>query len=206
MLCKCPLGTAIPTIPVDQCPTGFGQIQKVIFQRQFKSPGVKNFIHSDFIQITDKAAWTPFLTAADGSKMIISPYLHAPTTEPGAARTFGGGNETLGGIPIVLGREATAFTGFIRQIKQIRLKLWKQLECEEMAVWLIDENGNIGGINPDENDLFFPIPIRSLFFGDLTLGGFEGVDSNGVQWSFLPNWSDELSVIIPSNFNPLTDF
>jgi hypothetical protein len=28
---------------------------------------------------------------------------------------------------------------------------------------------------------------------------------NNIQWSFLPNYSDNLKIVIPSDFNPLTD-
>ena len=35
--------------------------------------------------------------------------------------------------------------------------------------------------------------------------GYEAPDSNAIQWSFLPNWSDDLKLIAPTDFNPLTD-
>ena len=47
MICKCPAGTALPDIPVSNCPEGFGQIQKVAFQRLYKSTGEKNSFKTD---------------------------------------------------------------------------------------------------------------------------------------------------------------
>ena len=213
-LCRCPLPASLPDIAKDACPVSFGQIQKVAFQRLSQIwMGSKRRLGMAIDGDSNgdphyKTAWTDRIAATDNGKALISPYLQAPATEVGAARTFGGGNETPGGIPIVLGREATSFTAFIRQMSQDKLTLWKQLECEsDLGVYLFDENGNIGGIlEPYEGyPTLFPIPIRSLFFGDLTLGGFEGVDSNGVQWSFLPDWSNNLTIITPIDFNPLTD-
>ena len=204
MICKCPRGAALPDIPAVTCPETFGQIQKVAFVRMYKTDGTKNkFVTASDIKL--KASWTPLLMAADDTKVIISPYIQAPTAEAGAARTFGGGNDTLGGIEEIIGREATPFTGVIRKATQTVIKALKELQCESIGVYLFDENGAIGAIAGTTEGDYFPIPIRSFFVGDKTLGGFEAPDSNAIQWSFLPNWSDDLKLIAPTDFNPLTD-
>ena len=204
MICKCPRGAALPDIPAVTCPETFGQIQKVAFVRMYKTDGTKNkFVTASDIKL--KASWTPLLMAADDTKVIISPYIQAPTAEAGAARTFGGGNDTLGGIEEIIGREATPFTGVIRKAPQTVIKALKDLQCESIGVYLFDENGAIGAIAGTTEGDYFPIPIRSFFVGDKTLGGFEAPDSNSIQWSFLPNWSDDLKLIAPTDFNPLTD-
>ena len=205
MICKCPRGAALPDIPAVTCPESFGQIQKVAIVRLYKTDGTKNkFVTASDIKL--KASWTPLLTAADDTKVIISPYIQAPTAEAGAARTFGGGNDTLGGIEEIIGREATPFTGVIRKAPQTVIKALKDLQCENIGVYLFDENGAIGAIaDATTAGTYYPIPIRSFFVGDKTLGGFEAPDSNAIQWSFLPNWSDDLKLIAPTDFNPLTD-
>lgn len=204
MICKCPRGAALPDIPAVTCPESFGQIQKVAFVRLYKTDGTKNkFVAASDIKL--KASWTPLLMAADDTKVIISPYIQAPTAEAGAARTFGGGNDTLGGIEEIIGREATPFTGVIRKAPQTVIKALKDMQCESIGVYLFDENGAIGAIAGTTEGDYFPIPIRSFFVGDKTLGGFEAPDSNAIQWSFLPNWSDDLKLIAPTDFNPLTD-
>lgn len=209
MICKCPAGTALPDIPVSNCPESFGQIQKVAFQRLYKSTGEKNsFTKTEGIE--KKASWTPLLSADDDTKIVISPYIQAPTAEAGAARTFGGGNETLGGVEEIVGREPTLFTGVMRKLPQKIIKALKELQCESwgdnLGVYLFDENGAIGAIQDAKTaTTHYPIPIRSLFIGDKTLGGYEAPDSNNIQWAFLPNWSDDLAIIVPEDFNPLTD-
>lgn len=208
MICKCPAATALPTIQIPNCPESFGQIQKVAFQRLTTDAGKKNSFTSA-ASITKLASWTPKLTAEDSTKVVVSPYIQAPTAEAGAARTFGGGNETLGGIEEVIGREPTPFTGVIRKVAQSVIKALKELQCESyggnLGVFLFDENGAIGAIeDATTTGTYYPIPIRSLFIGDKTLGGLEAPDSNAISWSFLPNWSDDLKVIAPE-FNPLTD-
>ena len=209
MICKCPAGTALPDIPVSNCPESFGQIQKVAFQRLYKSTGEKNSFNAD-AGIEKKASWTPLLSADDDTKIVISPYIQAPTAEAGAARTFGGGNETLGGVEEIVGREPTPFTGVMRKLPQKIIKALKELQRESwgdnLGVYLFDENGAIGAIQDAKTaTTHYPIPIRSLFIGDKTLGGYEAPDSNNIQWAFLPNWSDDLAIIVPEDFNPLTD-
>lgn len=208
MICKCPAAAALPDVPAITCAETFGQIQKVAFQRLTKEDGTKNSFTSA-AAITLLASWTPKLSAADSTKIVVSPYIQAPTAEAGAARTFGGGNETLGGVEDIIGREPTPFTGVIRKAPQAVIKALKELQCESwsdnLGLFLFDENGAIGAIEDETTaGTYYPIPIRSLFIGDKTLGGLEAPDSNAIQWSFLPNWSDDLAIIAP-DFNPLTD-
>lgn len=212
MICECPAAEVIPTIPVANCVESFGQIQKVAFQRLVKDEGTKNAFDSAAEPKNDikvLTSWTDFISANDSTKIAISPYIQAPTAEGGAPRTYGGGNETLGGVEEIIGREVTPFTGVIRKSPQNIIKALKGLQCESWAdnlgVFLFDENGAIGAIKDKAvSTKFYPIPIRALFIGDKTLGGLEAPDSNAIQWSFLPNWSDDLVIITP-RFNPLTD-
>jgi hypothetical protein len=149
------------------------------------------------------------MAAADSTKIVISPYIQAPATEAGAARTFGGGNETLGGVETIIGREPTAFTGVMRSVAQAVIKAMKPLQCEavndNLGVYLFDENGNICAVKGAADGEYYPIPIRSFFVGDKSFGGLEEPDSNAIQWSFLPNYSDDLAIVAPTDFNPLTD-
>ena len=207
--CNCPQNAALTTIQAQGCAESFGQIQKVAFQRIYKDDGTKNAFTST-AAIDKKASWTALLAAADSTKVVVSPYIQAPTTEAGAARTFGGGNETLGGVETVIGREPTTFTGVIRSVAQSVIKAMKDLQCESIAdnlgIYLFDENGNIGALQDGTTQTtFYPIPIRSLFIGDKAFGGLEAPDSNAISWSFLPNYSDDFKIVAPDDFNPLTD-
>lgn len=206
--CQCPAAAALTTIPAQGCAESFGQIQKVAFQR-LTTAGVKNSFTSS-ADIKQKASWTALMSAADSTKVVVSPYIQAPTVEAGAARTFGGGNETLGGVEMIIGREPTPFTGVIRAVSQSVIKAIKALQCEAIAdnlgVYLFDENGNICALKDQTTPTtFYPIPIRALFVGDKSFGGLEAPDSNAIQWSFLPNYSDDLAIVSPTDFNPLTD-
>ena len=209
LTCQCPAAASLTTIPAVACVENFGQIQKVAFQRLRKADGSRNSF-TTAASILLKASWTALLSAEDGSKVVVSPYIEAPTSEPGAVRTYGGGNETLGGIEEVLGAEPTAFSAVLRRMPQNVIKIMKELSCESNAgnlgVYLFNDNGQIEAIqDPETATTHYPIPIRSFFVSDKGHGGLENPDSNNISWQFAPNYSDDLKIITPPDFNPLTD-
>lgn len=209
LICQCPAAAAITTIPNVTCPENFGQIQKVAFQRLSKANGVRNSFTTT-ASITLKASWTSLLTAEDGSKVVVSPYINAPADSGGDARMTSGGNDDLGGIPNVLGANPVQFDGSLRSIPQSVIKVMKQLQCEanagNLGVFLFDENGKIEAIQDETTPTtYYPIPIRALFIGSKIHGNFDAKDSNAISWQYPDNYSDNLSIITPSDFNPLTD-
>lgn len=208
MICKCPAATALTSIPAVTCTETFGQIQKIAFQR-LKSSGTDNAFATgeaaNSIQLL--ASWTSRTSANDSTKIVVSPYIQAPTQEANAPRTFGGGNDTLGGIEIIVGREPNNFTAVFRGVPQSTIKVIKELECEAAAgnlgVYLFNESGLIEGLKVGDDAK--PIPILSLFVSDKAHGGLDALDYNNIQFSFMPNYSDDLTIFTPTDFNPLTD-
>ena len=209
LICQCPAAAAITTIPAVTCPENFGQIQKVAFQRLKKADGTKNSFTSS-ASILLLASWTALLAAADGSKIVVSPYINAPADSGGDARRTGGGNDDLGGISQVLGANPVQFDGSLRSIPQSIIKVMKELQCEAAAgnlgVFLFDENGKIEAIQDATTaTTFYPIPIRALFIGSKIHGNFDAKDSNAISWQYPDNYSDDLTIVTPTDFNPLTD-
>lgn len=206
LTCSCPVAAAIPNIPISSCPQSIGQIQKVVFQRVFNSDGTKNALDASTANPTLKATWTALLAAANATKVVCSPYLNAPTGEAGAIKTYGSGNEVLGGIPITIGREPSTFTCNLLQQPQVTIEALKSYMCEEVGVYLINENGVIwllaDATTPTE---YYPVPIHTFFVGDKTPGGLDSPDMNVMSWYFAPNWSDRLVPVTPTDFNALTD-
>lgn len=205
-ICSCPLGTALPDVPnAGACPVDGGQIQKIVFQRIFKSGTTKNSFTTT-AAIGTLSSWTANFAADDGSKMVITPYVEAPATDGGDAITFGGGNDTVGGVTKVIGRNPVNFNCVIRQVSQDVIKALKGLMCEgELGVYLINGDGAILAVQDATTaTTYYPIPINNLFVGDLMLMGLDTPDENTLSFSFKPNWSDDVKVVAPS-FNPLTD-
>ena len=206
-LCTCPVGSELTAIPVASCPESLGQVQKILFQRIYSTGSTKNKFTIASANPNLLASWTALTAASDGTKVTVSPFINQPETEAGAPREYGGGNATLGGIPIILGSEPTNFTCMLLQVPQTVVKALKDYQCENLGVYLVDEFGKIGGIADDNGTPteFYPIPVRQFFVGDKTLGGYEAPDSNGLQFSFLPNWSNEFYLVTPADFDPLTE-
>lgn len=205
--CPCPPAAALTPIPGVNCADSFGQLQKVAFQRIKDAAGVFNeFVTPAPIEVL--ASWVTRISAANGTRIVLSPYIEAPNTEPGEPIAFGSGNEVPDGIPYNVGVNPTPFTGVIRRVPQSVIKAMKDLECEaaggNLGVFMFDNRGQIKALKGATANSYRPIPIRSLFISDLALGGLEGVDANNITWSFLPGWSlDTVNVV--ANFNPITD-
>lgn len=209
LICQCPASAAITTIPKVSCPENFGQIQKVAFQRLTKADGTRNSFTSS-ASILLKASWTALLAAADGSKVVVSPYINAPADSGGDVRLTSGGNDDLGGIPSVLGGNPVQFDGQLRSIPQSVIKIMKELQCEanagNLGVYLFDENGKIEALQDATTaTTYYPIPIRALFIGSKIHGNFDAKDMNAISWQYPDNYSDQLAIITPTDFNPLVD-
>lgn len=205
-ICTCPAAASIPSIGQLTCPQDFGQIQKIAFQRIYSSGTTRNsFTSTDDIKL--KASWQTHLTASDGTKIVVTPFVEAPTPDGGDPITFGGGNETLGGVQKNIGRNPVNMTFALRQYPQSIIKSLKQLECEaELGVYLFNGDGQILALQDETTPTtYYPIPIQSLFVGDLMLNGLETPDANTLTWGFRPNYSDDLAVVDPSDFNPIMD-
>lgn len=205
-LCNCPVSAALTSIPKTGCPESFGQIQKVIFQRLKDAEGKANGFSST-LPITNLASWTPLLTASDGTKVVVSPYVQAPTDGGGDAISSGSGNDVLGGIPEIVGTNPITFSAEIRAVSQDVIAAMKSLVCEargkNLGVYLVSENGGIEAIKGKADGEYHPIPIASLFISDKMHGNLDKYDFNRISWSYLPNYSDSLEIVTPE-FNPLT--
>ena len=214
MFCQCPADTALKSISKVTCPEDFGQIQKIAFQRLFKADGTRNAMVGSGTPLAPTinllATWTALLSANDATKVVVSPYVNSPADSGGDARTTGGGNDDLGGIPIVLGANPTQFDGVFKGVPQSVIKQMKSLMCEAAAgnlgIFLFDQYGRIEAIQ-DENTptTYYPIPVHALFIGDKKHGNLDGKDTNAIQWQCAEGYSDNLKIIAPTDFNPLTD-
>ena len=209
--CTCPAAAALTSISKITCAQDFGQIQKMAFQRIYSTGTTRNsFVGTGTPlapTITTLAAWQALLTSTTGTKVVVTPYVENPTPDGGDAITFGGGNQTLGGIVKTIGRNPINMTFDLRQFPQSVIKEMKALMCElELGVYLFNADGKIAAIqDPTTPTTYYPIPIRNLFVGDLMLNGLETPDSNALSFSFPPDYSDDLAIVTPSDFNPLLD-
>ena len=191
----CP--TNLPYIPDMTCGIRYGQVQKIAFTR------IGTIFSNSSNPITELPSWSAFLYAEDSTKIVVTPYVEAPTMEGGDEKTFGGGNSTLDGIIMVLGSEPIRMSFALRNYPQTIISALKILtKINDLAVFLFNDNGGI--ICLQEGNTYQPIPIRALFVGYLILNCSTQPDRNTMNVSFKSNYSDKLVVVKP-NFSPIND-
>lgn len=225
----CDCGAALPVLGELTCETkeNFGQIQKLIFvplhfnyvEEGATKIGV-NGIKKDAAGTGESVAITALqalLTATGKRRGVITPYVEAPTQEGGDAITFGGGNDTVGGVEEIVGSNASNLTFALRKWAQSMIKRLKAFGCvPDLGVYFVGEHGQIEGeagtVTVEGEDGAFtqvegyrPFPVRSFFVSDKVHGGLQEPDSNSLQFSLLPNYSDDLRIVNVTGGNPLTD-
>lgn len=208
IICSCPPSAALEEIVAQVCPQNFGQTSRGAIQRK-KNGTVRNEITIATTNPNLLATWTGLKAATDSTKVVLSPVFTNPETDPGDFTTFGGGNATLGGVEIVVNRNATPFTAEIHSVRQDAIQKLKKIQCEDVQVYLIDHQGVMAGEvdDLDTPTVFrgFPIVLNTFFVSDLDLGGLEEPDRNYLQWAFNANYSDFFYMVSGVDFNALED-
>jgi hypothetical protein len=188
----CPLPTAIASIVTEEtCPVNFGQIQKLVFWRHGQS--IASVATAEI-----EATWTTLLAAADDTKAIVTPYTSGASLAPGEARSFGGGNDTLDGIELILGSEPAVFTGRFLQYPTATVALLKQLMCEDLDVIFINENGQFG--YRDVSGVFYGFHVRGMFVGDLSLPGYAEPSGNTISFKIPSSEMDDFEISSATDF------
>lgn len=194
--CTCPVPTAIANVitELNPCEVNFGQAQKFIFWRAGNTVSVASAII--------EATWTGLLAATGDTKAVVSPFVGAPAMEGGEAIEFGSGNEVRDGIPIILGSQPSTFNAVMYGAAQSVITLFKELQCEDLEVIMVNGDGKFAG--SVVGTAMSGFPISSLFVGDKMLGGYDSPDTNALSWRFKPNWSDNFQIVDPTaNFSAL---
>lgn len=199
LICGCadandPLGDILHS----DCQENFGQIQKYIFRKSGQP---------DIIVATDDpsllATWTALLTATDGTKVVTTPLIAKPEFGGGEQETFGTGNDVIGGIPLSTGTSATTVDGVLYNAKATVISSLKPLQCPTLEVFMVNERGQMAchSDNPDSPTVISGFPIHSLWIGDKKPGGFNAPDTHAFKFSMPQGWSDNFTIITPTDFN-----
>lgn len=188
----CPLPTAIESIlTAETCPVNFGQIQKLVFWRHGNTLAAVACAETESV-------WTTLLAAADDTKAIVSPFTSGASLTPGEARSFGGGNDTLDGIEIILGSEPAVFTGRFLQYPTTTVARLKQLMCEDLDVIFVNENGQFG--YRAVSGVFYGFHVRGMFVGDLSLPGYAEPLGNTITFKIPSSEMDGFTISNATDF------
>ena len=205
LLITCPVPSTLTTVPVPTCIQDFGQVTKAVFQRRYSSGTTENLFTIASANPNVVASWDTFFDATDATATEITPYLNNSAIEGADAVTFGGGDATAFGISRVIAQNPSSFTAEIHATRQDVISALKTYQGEILAVYLINEHGQIAGkgnsVTSPTTFQGFPIVPGTFFVSDLKGGKRESPDMNVIQFQFYPNWSDLFYVVVPSDFN-----
>jgi len=191
-VCTCPVPTALPDVVEGiPCYENFGQIQKLVFWRRGKS--IASVATAEL-----EATWIARLASATANKAVPSPFISGGSVVAGEPRQYGSGNEVIDGIPIIVGSESSQFEAMILRYDQETIAALKGLQCEELDVVFINENGQFG--YSDVGGEFQGFPIAGFFVSDLTLPGYAEVNRNSLKFMLRPGWSDTFKISNATDF------
>lgn len=203
MDCNCPEPTALTTIIAEFCGVDLKQIQKLAFQR---TQAIPSFTAASILLL---ATWQALLTAADDTKIVVTPLIGGdPVIEAGDAITTGGGdNSTLNGVEEVEGVSPSGFSAVFKSLSPAAEKTMKALICEKrLTVYLLLQGGRIACVQiGDPATGFKGFEIQSFFLSDRNNAGFGTKDTNRISFALKEGWSEEMGFVKPTDFNPLTD-
>lgn len=200
----CPKPTALTAISAVDCQVNLRQIQRLAFQRPGDKFDTTDVSPTDILLLAD---WQTKIAAADDTKIIVTPLIGGdPQITAGEANTSGGGdNSTLNGVKEVNTANPSEFSAMFKGLPPTVEKELKSIVCEPgLVVYMILQGGLIAAYKFDTG-IHSGMPIQSAFVGDRGNGGFGTKDTNKIEFSLPAGWSEDIEVVKPTDFNPLTD-
>jgi hypothetical protein len=145
--------------------------------------------------------------ATDNTKAVFSPEISNPEFTPGDPRTYGGGNATVGGIELILGKSPTTFTYELLNQVQTVVDQLEKIGCEKkVGVYLVNESGQYAGKTTGTANEIKPFPLHGFFVSDKQPGGWDNPDKHMGRFALRQGWSKGFTVIKPTDHDPTLDF
>lgn len=201
-LFSCPPPTALTTIPAQACPEIWDQWVRFAFQRKQASPS--------FTAATIKVAatWTPLLTAADSTKIVLTPLMAGIVIPPGEILKEGGNdNSTINGIPRVTGLGFVPITATPQSLQAAVRSAIQALGAESALspgftnIWMYGIN-RFGQIIANADGSGFD--AYNIMIGDSGTEGFAKLNTNNFGFDMAGGWSKTATLYTPTApFNPL---
>lgn len=209
MSCNCPKTASISDIDPNTCPEDLGQFQRIAVVRKgavrFDTVTPANNIPATITGLdpTTEAPWTVLRAAADDSHVVFTPLMSDPITEPGEEKTFGGGdNTTRNGITYHLGFDPTTFTCRYDYLTALQTKQMKELKCEDLEVFFVNDEGKLLGRR--DGDIWRGFDIIGVpTLQSRSVGGFAAIDSNLFRFQMRDDWDTVFEKLTPVDFNAL---
>lgn len=211
MSCNCPKTVSISDIDPNTCPEDLGQFQRIAVVRKgsvrFDTVTPANNLPATITGLdpTTEAPWTILRAASDDSHVVFTPLIGGdPIVEPGEEKIFGGGdNSTLNGAVYHEGFDPSTFSCRYDQLTALQTKQMKELKCEDLEVFFVNDEKKILGQR--EGDVFrgFDI-IGAATLQSRVVNGFGTRNSNQFKFQLKEDWDTVFEKITPVDFNALT--
>jgi hypothetical protein len=212
MACNCPVATALTTITATGCPEEIGQIQRAWFVRKGEvvwdtaTAGAANVpvaIVGDLVTVI--AGWNTLKIAADSTKVVFAPLFGGDITiAPAEAITQGGNdNSTLNGQTYFVAFPDSTFSARYDQLTATQTGEMKELVCEDLEVYFINEDGDIIG-DASTTGTFKGFDCSNVALGSRNVQGFATRDSNIMTFQLDADWDTIFEKQTPTDFNALT--
>jgi hypothetical protein len=189
----CPLPTAMSDVSRQNCQEQVGEVVRIFFQRRgFRFDPATN-------PITALASWTPLLTAADDTKVIVTPDMVMFTMTPGEPATT---DENVGGVTTFISLPGSNAEGkFVNISGKIVGELQRALIKEQklQAYFVLPDNSIY--CNEDENG-HFGILVDAPFVTDRGIGGRGNRDDVFIRFSAPFGYAAKASTVAVA-FDPL---
>lgn len=212
MACNCPIPAALTAITATTCPEEMGQIQRAWFVRKGNviwdtaTAGAANVpltITGDVVTVS--AGWTTLKAAVDDTKVIFPPLFGGDITiTPGDAITQGGNdNSTLNGQTYFVAFPDSTFSARFDQLTATQTGELKNLICEDLEVYFVNEDGDIIG-DASTTGEFKGFDVTNVALQSRNVQGFATRDSNILTFQLDADWDTIFEKQTPTDFNALT--
>jgi hypothetical protein len=205
-LFACPAPTAIATIPATSCPIRWDQVQKMLIRR---ISGAQALTTSTVLL---SATITPLLSAADSTKLIVSPFIHdfkIPQSE--VLKEGGNDNTTINGVPTLRGLGFVGATGMLKNISAAAAAKIRAITPEtatapgetNIEALFVNKDGKVIAQNPASTTVK-GFPIYNLALTDVGSEGFGKDNIYNLSFDLAPGWSEYHAMYTPTDWNALT--
>lgn len=206
----CPKPTALTAITATTCPEELGQIQRIILVRRgfvkwnTVTPASNLPATITLLVPTAVAGWTILKAAVDNTKVIVPPLFGGDiVVAPGEAGFFGGNdNSTLNGEAYHTGVAPSTFTARYDSLTAAQTLQLKNLICESLEVYFVNQDGDIIGRRNGSN--FTGFDAINVLLNTRALNGFNTRDSNNITFQMDKDWDTTFEKITPTDFSALT--
>jgi hypothetical protein len=199
-MATCTRPAALTTISKVACAIHFGQMCALLLQRAQDTP-----TFATEAELKTLAAWTPLLTAPDGTKIVKTPEF-AGFQIPGSEAQYAeqNTNNSIDGLGYFTGFNSVAAKGqFIGLPSDVRTQLATfQDESEAgldpgLTAFILLNDGRLV-YNKDAAGNISGIPFTNFYVASLKLDGYKAKNTNDFGISLPGDWDKNIQVTTPS--------